>query len=160
MKKHFRSIFLFAFIGVVFFGCKPDPTFPAIPALTFKEFRQPAGSDSLVVVFSFTDGDGDIGVAPTDSDTNMVLCVYAPDANGIFQQVPDINTPNQFDSLIYKYRIPNLTPGQIGLEGDIYVTILNKSFLPRDTLQFNAFLLDQSDNKSNIVRTETVILTN
>lgn len=157
--KHFRGIFLFAFLGVMFFGCKPDPTFPAIPALTFKEFQQPAGTDSLVVVFSFTDGDGDIGVAPTDTTPNMKLTVYAPDATGNFA-VLDNPITVAIDSIVYPYRIPNLTAGQIGLEGDIYVTILNKSFLPRDTLQFNAFLLDQSDNKSNLVRTETVILTN
>jgi hypothetical protein len=156
--KHFRSIFLFAFLGVMFFGCKPDPTFPAIPALTFKEFQQPSGTDSLVIVLSFTDGDGDIGIAPTDADSNMVLTVYAPDAAGNFLVMDDINTVPA-DSLIYTYRIPNLTAGQIGLEGDIYLTIENKNFLPRDTLQFNCFLLDQSGNKSNTVRTETVILT-
>jgi hypothetical protein len=156
--KHFRSIFLFAFLGAVLFGCKPDPVYPAVPALTFKESMQPTGTDSLVLVFSFTDGDGDIGVSPTDSDSNMVLTLYAPDANGNYLVVDDPSTVI-IDSLMYKYRIPNLTAGQIGLEGDIYVTIEHKSFLPRDTLQFNSFLLDQSDNKSNIVRTETVILT-
>jgi hypothetical protein len=156
--KHFRGIFLFAFLGAAFFGCKPDPVYPAVPALTFKEFLQPAGTDSLVIVFSFTDGDGDIGVSPTDVDSNMVLTVYAPDANGNFQVVADPNNPA--DSLTYTYRIPHLTAGQVGLEGDIYLTIENKNFLPRDTLQFNSFLLDQSDNKSNTVRTETVILTN
>ena len=157
--KHFRGIFLFAFLGVMFFGCKPDPTFPAIPALSFKEFRQPAGTDSLVVVFSFTDGDGDIGVAPTDTTPNMMLTLYTQDANGNFVVCDDPSTVAT-DSLVYKYRIPNLTAGQIGLEGDIYLTIENKNFLPSDTLQFNSFLLDQSENKSNTVRTETVILTN
>ncbi|CAN5775253.1 hypothetical protein BH11BAC7_BH11BAC7_31150 [soil metagenome] len=157
MKK-FRGLFLFVISGVAFFGCKPDPTFPAIPALTFKEFRQPAGSDSLILVFSFTDGDGDIGVAPTDPDPNMVLAVYAPDANGVFQ-VLDNPITVEVDSLLYTYRIPRLTAGQKGLEGDIYLTFEHKSFLPRDTLQFNTSLLDQSHNRSNYVRTETVILT-
>jgi hypothetical protein len=156
--KHFCGIFLFVFIGVVFFGCEPDPTFPAVPALAFKEFRQPANSDSLVVVFSFTDGDGDIGVAPTDSDSNMVLVVYVPDAAGNFHVLDDPNTATA-DSIIYPYRIPHLTAGQVGLEGDIYVTLEHKSFIGRDTLQFNSFLLDQSHHQSNIVRTETVILT-
>lgn len=156
--KSVRGIFVFALLSVCFFGCKPEPTFPVIPALTFKEFRQPAGSDSLIVVFSFTDGDGDIGVAPINSDSNMVLTVYAPDATGNFQVMDDVNTPVP-DSLIYIYRIPNLTAGQVGLEGDIYVTLEHKSFIGRDTLQFNSFLLDRSDNRSNYVRTNTVVLT-
>lgn len=156
--KHLRGLFLFAFLGAVLFGCKPDPVYPAVPALTFKEARQPVGTDSLVLIYSFTDGDGDIGVSPTDSDSNMVLTLYVPDANGNFLVFDDPGTVD-VDSLMYKYRIPHLTAGQIGLEGDIYVTIENKNFLPRDTMQFNSFLLDQSHNKSNLVRTETVILT-
>jgi hypothetical protein len=63
------------------------------------------------------------------------------------------------DSICYTYRIPHLTAGQAGLEGDIYVSIEHKSFIGRDTLQFGAFLLDQSDHRSNYVRTKTIILT-
>lgn len=155
--KLVRGIFFFVLLGASFFGCRPEPTFPVIPALSFVKFLEPAGSDSLIIVFSFTDGDGDIGVAPTNSDSNMVLSVYAPDANGIFQVMDDINTP-QADSLNYVYRIPHLTAGQVGLEGDIYLTLEHKSFIGRDTLQFNTFLLDRSDNRSNYVRTETIIL--
>lgn len=159
--KLIRGIFLFALLGVGYYGCTPDPVFPSVPALKFKEFRQPTGSDSLQVVFSFTDGDGDIGVAPNGEDTNMVLSVYAPSgSNGTFTVMPCPGPSCQpGDSLYYPYRIPKLTAGQAGLEGDIYVTIEHKSFIGRDTLQFNAFLLDQSHNRSNYVRTPTVYLT-
>ncbi len=157
--KHLRGFILFVIFGAAFFGCTPKPTFPAIPALSFKEFLpQVSGSDSLTAVFSFTDGDGDIGVAPTDSDSNLVMTVYEPDQFGVFHVKDNINTLAA-DSLYYSYRIPHLTAGQVGLEGDIYVTLEHKSFIGRDTLQFNAFLLDQSHNKSNLVRTSTVIIT-
>jgi hypothetical protein len=156
--KLIRGISGFVFFALLFWGCKPDPVFPAVPALTFKEFQQPTNSDSLRVVFSFTDGDGDIGLLPTDADSNMVITVYAQDTSGAFKVMDNVNTP-QADSLYYPYRIPHLTPGQAGLEGDIYITIEHKSFIGRDTLQFNAFLLDNSHNRSNYVRTETVVLT-
>ncbi len=156
----FRGIFLFAIFGAVFYGCTPDPVYPAIPALTFKEFIQPSGSDTLIVVYSFTDGDGDIGLPPTDPDTNMVMCVYTQDGLGVFHPLLNINTQDPLDSIIYTYRIPNLTAGQAGLEGDIYLTLGNKWLIGRDTLQFNTFLLDNSDNRSNYVRTQSVILTN
>jgi hypothetical protein len=155
--KQFRSFILLAVTGSFFFGCTPDPTFPVEPVLTYKEYRQTPG-DSLVTVFSFTDGDGDIGLAPTDNDSNMVMTLYVPDANGIFRTVEDLNTPEP-DSICYSYRIPHLTAGQIGLEGDIYLTVEHISFIGRDTLQFGAFLLDQSDHRSNYVRTKTIILT-
>lgn len=157
--KLLRGIFLFMLPGVVFFGCKPEPVYPDEPALTFKEFRpQTAGSDSLTAVFSFTDGDGDIGLAPTDPDSNFLMTVYVPDANQNYQ-VLDNSITSQIDSVYYPYRISHLTAGQAGLEGDIYVTILHKSFIGRDTLQFNAFLLDQSHHRSNYVRTDPVVLT-
>ncbi|CAN5221823.1 hypothetical protein BH09BAC5_BH09BAC5_22690 [soil metagenome] len=158
--KTFKGIFTFFLLGAIISGCTPKPTFPAIPALTFKEFLpQRSGSDSLTAVFTFTDGDGDIGVAPTDRDSNFLMTVYVPGANGTYHVIDDPSFADPNDSIYYAYRIPHLTAGQVGLEGDIYVTLEHKSFIGRDTLQFNAFLLDQSHNKSNTVRTESVFIT-
>jgi hypothetical protein len=140
--------------------CKPDPVFPVEPILTFKEFIQPEGTDSLQVVFSFTDGDGDIGVAVNSDDSNMVLTPYVRDpATGQFVVMLNTSTSDPNDSIMYTYRIPHLSTSESGLEGDIYVTI-DKSVLIlfEDTLQFNAFLLDQSDHKSVVVRTPEVVL--
>lgn len=47
----FRGFLVVAFFAILGAACKPQPTFPTTPALTFKEFIQPAGSDSLRVVF-------------------------------------------------------------------------------------------------------------
>lgn len=158
--KLVAGIIFSAFAVMLISGCKPEPVFPVEPVLTFKEFRQPPGTDSLQVVFSFTDGDGDIGIAANSTDSNMVLTAYNRDPNtGQFMVMDDPGTP-QPDSLYYTYRIPHLAVGQKGLEGDIYVTI-NKSILilVEDTLQFNAFLLDESLHKSTVVRTPEVVLT-
>lgn len=157
--KRFSALVLFALLATLYFGCKPEPVFPAEPMLKFKKFVQPPGSDSLQVVFSFTDGDGDIGVALNSTDSNMVLTCYHMDAAHNWVVLPT-GGPNLNDSLMYTYRIPKLAAGQSGLEGDIYLTI-NKNLLivnGNDTLQFNAFLLDQSHHKSEIVRTPEVDL--
>jgi hypothetical protein len=157
--KRFRGIFLFLLLGAGFYGCVPQPVYPDEPSLKFKEFRpQHSGSDSLTAVFTFTDGDGDIGLAPTDPDSNFLMTVYVPDASQNYHVLDNSQTV-QSDSIYYPYRISHLTAGQAGLEGDIYVTILHKSFIGRDTLQFNAFLLDQSHHRSNYVRTDPVVLT-
>ena len=157
--KLFRGLFFFALLVVLYFGCKPAPTYPAEPVLTFKKYIQ-SGADSLQVVFGFTDGDGDIGIAPNSTDSNMVLTAYH-DSLGHWVRVPWPTPGNPGDSLKYVYRIPKLTAGQNGLEGDIYVTI-TKSILVaagEDTLQFNAFLLDASHHKSEVIRTPEVDLT-
>jgi hypothetical protein len=161
MMKSIRGIFLFALVLVGAYGCKPDPVFPAEPMLTFKEFIQEPGSDSLRIVFSFTDGDGDIGVAVNNPDPNMKVYLYGPNAAGTFIPLQNLQTADTTDTLTYQYRIPPLSTGQSGLEGDIYITVY-KSFLllsGEDTLQFDAFLKDQSNHKSAIIRTPTVILT-
>ncbi len=156
--KLIGGIFFFALIGLLLFGCKPEPTFPIVPELSFKTFDQPTQTDYLNVVFSFTDGDGDVGMAPTDTGFNMLLTVYVPDANGNFIVLDNTDTP-EADSIVYNYRIPTLTAEQSGLQGDIYVTNEHKSWIGRDTLQFNAFLIDKAQHRSNLVRTKTVILT-
>lgn len=159
--KLIRGTFVFALLLAAFYGCRPDPVFPAEPSLTFKEYIDHPNSDSLEVVFSFTDGDGDIGVSLTDTDTNMVLTLYNwVAASQNYQTVDDPQFPNPADSIMYKYRIPKLTAGQTGLEGDIYVTITKTSLIAtgNDTIQFNAFLLDQSRHKSSVIRTPELIL--
>lgn len=146
------SVFIAICAGAL--ACTPDPVFPDEPIITFKEYSY-NGSDTLKVVFSFTDGDGDIGVTPTGTDSNMVLTLYYKGPDGLFHVArPGASTT---DSVYYNYRIPELPEGQSGLEGDIYL-VVNPQFMLYDTIQFNAFLLDQTDHKSVVVRTpETVI---
>lgn len=148
---------LFVLSGlIVLSGCKPEPVFPVEPMLTFKEYIQSQTSDSLQVVFSFTDGDGDVGVSSGATDSNMVLTLYVRDASGNFIPQDNISTPAP-DSIYYNYRIPQLTSSQKGVEGDIYLTV-NKAFITRDTIRFNAFMLDQAQHRSATVQTPAVIL--
>lgn len=154
MKSSIKYILLAVLLGSGFGACTPDPVFPDEPVLEFKEFIY-NGTDTLKVVFSFTDGDGDIGVSPTGNDSNMVLTLYYKGPDGLFHVArPGASTT---DSIYYNYRIPDLPEGQSGLEGDVYL-IVNPQFMLYDTIQFNAYMLDQSRNKSNVVRTpETVV---
>lgn len=152
-----KQVVLFIVSGLMIIsGCKPEPVFPVEPVLTFKEYIQNETSDSLQVVFSFTDGDGDIGVSPAATDSNLVLTLYVPDASGNFIPQDNISTAAP-DSIYYNYRIPQLTSSQKGVEGDVYLTV-NKAFIARDTIRFNAFMLDQSQHRSATVQTPSVIL--
>ena len=156
--KLFRGIFFFALFVVLYFGCKPAPVFPDEPVLKYKDYIV-SGADSLQVVFTFTDGDGDIGIAPNATDSNMVLTAFH-DSAGYWVKIPNPQPGNPNDSLKYVYRIPKLTAGQNGLEGKIYVTISRGILVAsgEDTLQFNAFLLDASHHKSEVIRTNNIDL--
>lgn len=159
MNRFYGTAFIIVAL-VSLFGCKPDPVFPAEPALSFKEYQQPQSSDTLQVVFNFTDGDGDIGVSVTDTTKNMLLTVYHRDpATGAWGPLMYQVNSTSWDSLQYKYRIPHLTAGQSGLEGEIYLTINRQLLrLNEDTVQFNAVLIDNSRHKSPYVRTPEVVL--
>jgi hypothetical protein len=153
--KLIRCIFVLAMLSFAVSNCTPDPIYPKEPVLTFKEYIDHPGSDSLEVVYSFTDGDGDIGVALTDTMSNMQMTIYYRDpATSVYKPLPNLQTADTLDSIVYKYRIPKLTAGQSGLEGDIYITV-NRALLSlqEDTVRFNTFLLDQSRNKSAYVLT-------
>jgi len=157
--KFFRLIFPLVILSVLYFGCKPAPVFPATPSLKFKRFIEKPGNDTLWVVYSFTDGDGDIGISPTDKDTNFVMTLYYRTPAGVWHVQDDINTPNPNDSTYYPFRIPPLTAGQRGLEGDIYAYV-NKTLLMglHDTVMFKSFLLDQAHHKSDYISTRDTIL--
>jgi hypothetical protein len=154
MKRMRKYLFPLLIVGGFAFGCTPDPVFPDEPVITFLRYEY-NGTDTLRAVFSFTDGDGDIGVTPTGNDSNMVLTLYYKAPDGEFHVArPGVSLD---DSIYYTYRIPELPEGQRGLEGEIYL-VVNPQFMIYDTIQFNAFLLDQSHNKSVVVRTPETVL--
>lgn len=148
--KHFRAhLIVLALAGAMFSSCKQEQLFPDEPMLAFKEYKY-NGADTLTTVFYFTDGDGDIGVEPTGNDYNMMLTLYYKDANGEYQVArPGISTT---DSIAYTYRIPELPDGQNGLEGDIHL-VVNSAMITYDTIQFNAYIVDQTSHKSAVIRT-------
>lgn len=154
--KHFSpfAILLLVTATVAFNSCTQEPTFPDEPILVFKEYKY-NGSDTLTTVFSFTDGDGDIGVAPSGNDYNMMLTLYYKDANGVFQVGRPY--PTSPDTLKYPFRIPELPDGQNGLEGDIHL-VINSELIQYDTIRFDAFILDQTNHKSSVITTSQFAL--
>ncbi|MCB0765096.1 MAG: hypothetical protein KDB84_10350, partial [Flavobacteriales bacterium] len=90
-------------------ACRKPNEFPDEPRLVFKSFELFGDSASLTV--SFTDGDGDIGLDPSDNappfDTSSVyyfnfFVEHFQRINGVWEQV-------EFDLPLY-YRIPRITP--------------------------------------------------
>ncbi len=151
MKNLHASFFIFVTASALLCSCGPETVFPDEPMLEFKEYQY-NGSDTLNTVFSFTDGDGDIGVAPTGSDYNMLLTLYYKDQSGEFQTAvnPLTNVP-----ITYPYRVPELPDGQNGLEGDIYL-VVNSAMIQYDTIQFDAYIVDQTNHMSTVIRTPEI----
>lgn len=140
-------------------ACRKTEKFPIEPIIAFKEFKQFADSASLVI--TFTDGDGDIGLAQGDTFPPYheppyfynLFVDYHERQNGEWVRI-DFPLP-------YYYRVPVITPtGQNKtLEGEIAVAlkpwpvIPNTPGSPPDTVRFSVRLVDRALHESNTVFT-------
>jgi hypothetical protein len=169
MTKGF-SIFFILFAGwVLFFSCRKIESYPVIPSIEFQSFNIRDTVDLLgnqgkvgELVFSFVDGDGDIGLPQPDStstDTtnyNLFFTLYEK-LDGEFLKVDedDLETP-------LNYRIPFIEmEGQNKtLKGEIQVDFFYfKIFLIKyDTIKYEFYLVDRALHKSNVEETDTIFL--
>lgn len=146
-------------------ACVKPEEFPVEPRIAYKEFKILQDSASLVI--SFTDGDGDVGLDPSDIQPpfdpdgayhNNLFVEYYKRENGEWQQVEFL--------LPLHYRIPRITPtGQNKtLKGEIAVALKPWPLLPKppgspaDTIRFSIRMVDRALNESNLEYSEAIIL--
>ncbi len=162
-------------------ACKEKEIYSNIPQIEYKTayILSSSGKDSLLkLVFTFKDGDGDIGLndgdtlppynPKFDSITNVSLnpyyfnCYveYREMVNGVFK--PYI-APGTTDTFQYTYRMPSLTPEgkHKAIRGDIELdvkisTSQRLSTKAIDTIQYNIYIFDRALNKSNKITTPPV----
>jgi hypothetical protein len=137
--------------GSLLQACFTPEVFPPEPAIGFKSFTTHGDSASLTI--TFTDGDGDIGLDPSDTQPpfdpdspwyfNLFLD-YQENRNGVWT-TPELLLP-------YRYRVPRITPSgrNKSLRGEISVA-LKPWPITLDTIQvrFKVRLVDRSLNVSN-----------
>lgn len=154
MLKKWNIIALLLVLSAGISACDDDETYPVTPEITFKnleKFVNIAQSDSLVLTFSFTDGDGDIGSPESDPARRDVFIRLFEKKNGLFEEAV-LAAP-------LEYRIPFLTPrgNNQSLKGDVKINIDYNILQPNDTIFYKVFIKDRADRKSNEVTTSTII---
>lgn len=162
-------------------ACKKREIYSEIPVIEYKTayfYQNAEGVDTLMVlVFSFKDGDGDLGLTQADTfppfnavlDTannnkslnpyyNNLYIDYFESIDGVFQ---NIVAPFTSDTLSYPFRFESLTPEgrHKAIRGDIEVNIppAPLQFNPHDTVMYKFYIYDRALHKSNIVETPTLI---
>jgi hypothetical protein len=147
------SIFL-----IFFGGCIENIKYPDKPEIEFKDFqiiRSKDNKDSLgILIFSFTDGDGDIGLDEKDTfppfhPTSIYyynFYLHFIEYNDQGDSIRQLEPP-------YTARIPKTDRYGESIRGEIYVE-LDIYFLPI-VLQYNNvrmkfYIYDRALNKSNI----------
>lgn len=156
---------------IVLFACKKPVQYPDTPSIKYESFEIIDSIDLLdqkmkygILVFSFIDGDGDLGLESDDTlppfDTssvyyNNLFITMRQYKNDSLQEV-NLETP-----LYYRIRPRFESSGQNKtLKGKIRVKFeYNNFFLSKyDTIKYYFYILDRSHNQSNTAESNTIIL--
>ena len=167
---------------VIISSCQKPVEYPVEPAIEYQGFTYLFNADSTftgegVIAFSYTDGDGDLGL--DDADTlypfgfndphyyNMVVD-YLKSENGVFVKVPLLSphvpanpadTLVLFDTVTFNARFHRLRdnddPKAISGTMEYKLTVQNP-FSPNDTVKFEIHILDRALHESNTIQTEAI----
>lgn len=163
-------LLLLAFAG--FLSCSKEKDYPVIPELQYEGFEEEA-NNSGYLTFSFTDGDGDIGLGSADTlppynpGSQYYYNIYLPVLKVEHDSVKPLLILNsqtqQYDTAYLSYRIKPIdaVSSNGSLKGKMIVNIdlsIIKPFLPNDSIAFDAYIFDRNLHKSNIIRTPVIKL--
>lgn len=163
-----KVIFIFSFFAtvIVLNSCFKAQNYPLYPIISEPQFF--ITGDSAQLSFSFTDGDGDIGLhdseiePPYDTSSryhyNLYLDYYEKDDINGWQRGLDLAG----DSITFKYRLePIIVKGKSrGIKGTMDVTLkdyFNPFSNQSDTIKYSIVLIDKALNESNILWTEEIV---
>ncbi len=147
-------------------SCIKKESYSEIPQIGFSAYYNIFDTSKIaqrgVLTITFQDGDGDIGLDPSDLsppfDTgsiyyyNYFIDLYEK-KNGSFVKDTTLNTP-------LRYRIPNLTPidRNKAIKGIIVDTLPLNPAPVWDTIMFSMFIYDRALHKSNVVFTPEIVV--
>lgn len=163
----------FLLLGVLH-QCKKKQSFSKIPEIEYIGFQLLQSEASSVpergvLMFSYTDGDGDIGLSQgdttgifgKDSDYYFNLWItYQERQNGDWKTVYLVN-PQTLDTTYLHARVPVLMPNMKNknIHGEIFDTIpVNNPLSDFDTIRFKVELIDKALNHSNVIETPAIVL--
>lgn len=156
----------FIILLLAFSSCKPEDSFPVEPYIeyvSFTKIQNTAGIDEKgILKFSFTDGDGDIGLSDDDSEPPFdsssmyyynFFITYFEKQHGVYEEIELALTNNS--------RIPIINPDEKArsINGEIEMELfINNPFTTYDTIRFDCFIVDRALHHSNTISTPDIII--
>lgn len=149
-------------------SCFKREEYPIEPIISNPVFY--VSGDSARLTFSFTDGDGDLGLAPSDTLSpynpgnyyhyNLYLDYYEKDDVEGWVQGTDLAG----DPITFSYRLnPIVVKGKaVGIKGtmDVNMNTFNNPFSDQsDTIKYVIKLIDKALNESNELESEEIYIT-
>lgn len=177
-----RTIIGLLLLALAVCSCQKPVEYPIEPKITYEGFTYLINADSTfsgegIIAFSYTDGDGDLGLDDGDTlppfgfhDThyyNMVID-YLKCVNGEFVKMPLLSphvptspadTLVLYDTVTFNARFKRLRdseePKAISGTMEYKLTVQNP-FSPNDTVKFEIRILDRALHESNVIQTEPI----
>lgn len=160
--KPLSKVLFFSLVFTLCFAtsCMNEADYPVEPQITFMSFTTLLNDQNItekgILQFSFTDGDGDIGLYDYDTvapyDYNFYINYYEKQ-KGVMTKVDLSFTMNS--------RIPILNSGggKKSIKGEIADTLfINNPLSSYDTIMFEFYIMDRALHKSNVLRTPEIVV--
>ncbi|MGF1534373.1 MAG: hypothetical protein ACFCUI_11775 [Bernardetiaceae bacterium] len=181
-QKHTYRRFIFWVIPFLVGGCIAEPNYSNVPFIRFNDIANVPGSinnlDSVRLTIDFQDGDGDLGLSPSNSrDTLPPFQSLNPDgtpnkfSNNIFVEIEVLRGDvfekiNLLDNQNFNGRFPPLntlgrpTPleGTIRYTLGIFYGVFGSPLKAGDQIRLIVQIADRSLNESNPIETPTITL--
>jgi len=170
MKFYVKITFFLLILSSV--SCLKLESYPNEPEIEYLDFI--SDGNTATISFSFTDGDGNIGLSqnqldpPFDTSSFFYYNLYInyfEMMNGSWVRGTADPLGNNFptaDSITFAYRLENITPiGQNkALKGEIEITMepyyFNSYSNHNDSIRYEIMLIDRSQNISNIIQSPLI----
>lgn len=147
-------------------SCSQPPDYPDEPQLEYVGVNKTsvlqgsstAPNDTLAIIFSFTDGDGDLG---NDDNISNIKLFDSRDTTLTPYKIPPV--PEQGSGNGISGEITILVPNRIGsgniccIFPDLRVCRTDSRY-KQDTFSYSIQMIDRAGHESNIIRTETITI--
>ena len=128
-------------------ACKKDTGISPVPSITYDSISpNPAIKyrDSILIVISYIDGDGDLGIDSAD--------------------VKNLFVTDSRNNVVSQYRIPQLAPtgANIAIQGNLDIVLPPQIFTndndSTETATYSIYVVDRAGHKSNTVNTKPLVI--
>ena len=171
-----RNLIGLLFLALAVLSCQKPVEYPIEPKIAYEGFTYLFNPDSTfsgegIISFSYTDGDGDLGLDDTDTlppfgfhDAHYynMLIEYLKCVNGEFVKTPLLswNVQTQsYDTVTFNARFKRLRDSEEprAISGTMDYTLpVQNPFSPNDTVKFEIRILDRALHESNVIQTDPI----
>jgi hypothetical protein len=151
-------------------ACVKAPSYPIIPEIEYVNISSPLVKSGYAdtITISFKDGDGDIGITGTATDTCDLCGFKTGDSSCLYSQAFNIFLIDDRDTCVSQFASADIEPSgkfdAISGQADIIKTIYSQNCFiptpgcPNDTVRYTVVMRDKAGHFSNFIKLPPIII--